>query len=176
MHWSRMRTRGLALAAAGTFAAALMVSPGAAQAAPAPGTSTVVVTSSAHRAMVRDLRRQVVEMALTRIGAEYVTAGVGPDQFDCSGLVMWVYQQVTGTVLPHYSGAQMDVATPLDPLAKLRRGDLLFYGPDGSQHVAIYMGHGMQIGANNPRSGIVVEPMSSSYWTERYAGAGRIIQ
>ena len=176
MHWNRMRTRAVALAAAGTLGATLLVSPGFAQGALAPSAATTMGARSEHRALVRELRRQVVEMALTRTGAAYVTAGVGPDQFDCSGLVMWVYQQVTGTVLPHYSGAQMDVATPVDPLAKLRRGDLLFYGPDGSQHVAIYMGHGMQIGANNPRTGIVVEPMNSSYWTERYVGAGRIIQ
>ena len=100
--------------------------------------------------------------------------GSGPDQFDCSGLAMWVYQQF-GIQLPHYSGAQMDLATPVDPAKKLRPGDLLFYGPDGSSHVAIYMGKGMQVSANNPRTGIVVEPTTSEYLTSRYVGAGRLI-
>lgn len=129
--------------------------------------------SPEQRALIRGARQQVVDLALGRMGSTYVRGAAGPTQFDCSGLVMWVYQQL-GIPLPHFSGAQMDVARPVT--GKLRRGDLLFYGPDGSQHVSIYIGKGMQVGANNPRTGIVVDAVAGSYWSERYVGAGRLIR
>lgn len=144
-------------------------------AAAAPTPSTAVSSSSAtHRQIVHQLRKQVVNVAKSKINAKYVWGGSGPDSFDCSGLVMWVYATVTGTQLPHYSGGQMDVTRPVK--GRLRKGDLLFYGPDGSQHVALYIGRGMQIGANNPRSGIVVDSIEGSYWAQRYVGAGRVIR
>lgn len=155
----------------------LLVTTVPAAAAPTASAPTVVASptaSSSHRQMVHRLRKQVVSVAKSKINARYVWGGAGPDAFDCSGLVMWVYQTVTGTQLPHYSGGQMDVTRPVK--GRLRKGDLLFYGPDGSQHVALYIGKGMQIGANNPRSGIVVDAVAGSYWAQRYAGAGRVIR
>lgn len=132
--------------------------------------STGVVASPG--CSIRTTRQNIVNSALSKQGASYVWGGSGPDAFDCSGFVMWVYQQTMGMTLPHFSGAQMDVATPVT--GKLRRGDLLFYGPDGSQHVSIYIGKGMQVGANNPRTGVVIDSVANSYWAERYVGAGRI--
>src|SRR6476659_9512689 len=45
-----------------------------------------------------------VQAALTRIGSPYAWGGSGPNQFDCSGLVMWAFQQA-GISLPHSSQA-----------------------------------------------------------------------
>ena len=63
-----------------------------------------------------------------------------PAGFDCSGLVQWSYAQV-GISLPRTSGAQYDATTHI-PLADIEPGDLLFYGPGGSEHVAMYVGGG----------------------------------
>ena len=54
--------------------------------------------------------------------------------------------------LPHYSGAQMADSTPV-PVSDLEPGDLLFYGPGGSEHVAMYVGPGTMIEA--PYTGAV---------------------
>lgn len=138
----------------------------------APSETAAAGALSPRRALVRAVRQQIVDVAISKQGSGYVWGGSGPDSFDCSGFVMWVYQQAMGTTLPHYSGAQMDVATPVT--GKLRRGDLLFYGPHGSQHVSIYIGRGLQVGANNPRTGVVIDSVAGTYWSERYVGAGRI--
>ena len=37
----------------------------------------------------------------------------------------------------------------------MKRGDMIFYGPGGSQHVALYLGDGMMLEA--PYSGEVVK-------------------
>src|ERR1019366_6337359 len=86
-----------------------------------------------------------VHAAETMIGVPYVWGGSTPAGFDCSGLVEWAYAQV-GISLPHYSGGQYDDTTHI-PLADIEPGDLLFYGPGGSEHVAMYVGGGSMIEA-----------------------------
>jgi cell wall-associated NlpC family hydrolase len=74
-----------------------------------------------------------------------VPRGSADPGFDCSGLTAWSWGQV-GVGLPHYSGAQMSDSTPV-PLSDLQPGDLLFYGPGGSEHVAMYVSPGTMIEA-----------------------------
>ncbi len=91
-----------------------------------------------------------VQAAESQIGVPYVWGGESPKGsaspgFDCSGLTAWSWGQV-GVPLPHYSGAQMADSTPV-PISDLEPGDLLFYGPGGSEHVAMYVGPGEMIEA-----------------------------
>lgn len=69
--------------------------------------------------------------------------------FDCSGLVLYAFAGA-GVDLPHYTGYQYLRGTPVSH-DEMQRGDLIFYGPNGSQHVAIYLGDGMMLEA--PASG-----------------------
>ena len=73
--------------------------------------------------------------------------------FDCSGLVVYAFH-AAGISLVHYSGAQY-TAGPQYPASQMKRGDLIFYGPGGAHHVAIYLGNGQMIEA--PQSGDVVK-------------------
>ncbi len=127
---------------------------------------------------VRQKRKAVVRTAVSRAGkSSYVSGAEGPYAFDCSGLTLWAYQKVTGRQLPHNSAAQKNSRhTKPVSRSRLQPGDLLFYGPGGSQHVALYIGKGRQVGANNPRVGVVVESINTSYWRSRYSGAGRILR
>jgi cell wall-associated NlpC family hydrolase len=91
-----------------------------------------------------------LQAAESQIGVPYVWGGESPKGsgspgFDCSGLTAWSWGQV-GVGLPHYSGAQMGDSTPV-PVSDLQPGDLLFYGPGGSEHVAMYVGGGSMIEA-----------------------------
>jgi cell wall-associated NlpC family hydrolase len=72
--------------------------------------------------------------------------------FDCSGLMVYAFAGV-GIDLPHYSGYQYQAGTKV-PVAQRQRGDMLFWGPGGSEHVALYLGNGQMIEA--PESGEVV--------------------
>jgi cell wall-associated NlpC family hydrolase len=58
----------------------------------------------------------------------------------------------------------------------LKPGDLLFYGPGGSQHVSMYIGKGKMIHATNPRTDVRIDSVNNGYWRARYAGAARLIQ
>lgn len=76
----------------------------------------------------------------------------GQSGFDCSGLVKYAYA-AAGLDLPHYTGAQYQQGKKVSR-ENAQRGDLIFYGPGGSQHVAIYLGNGQMIEA--PQSGQTV--------------------
>ena len=120
-------------------------------------------------------RASLVRVALTRKGDSYVAGASGPTAFDCSGFTMWVYKKALGKSLPHYSGAQMDVARRVS-VKNLKPGDLLFYGRGGSQHVSMYIGKGKMIHATNPREGVVVQSIHVPWFWNIMAGAGRVIR
>ncbi len=101
-----------------------------------------------------------VAAAETQLGVPYVWGGTSPrgtpgdpsGGFDCSGLVMWAWAQA-GVDLPHYSGSQFDDTAPVS-VNDMEPGDILFYGPGGSEHEAMYVGDGEMIEA--PETGQVV--------------------
>lgn len=86
-------------------------------------------------------------------GAYYVHGGDGPNSFDCSGFVMYVYGQM-GISLPHSSSAQRGV---VQRVSNPEPGDLVFvYNGGGGSigHVAIYAGGGYWWEAANPSVGV----------------------
>ena len=74
-----------------------------------------------------------------------------------------------GVNLPHYSGAQYAAVTPV-PLSDLQPGDLLFYGPGGSEHETMYIGGGEMIEAAH--SGTTVW-ITGARFGDGFVGAGR---
>jgi cell wall-associated NlpC family hydrolase len=114
-----------------------------------------------------------VQAAESQIGVPYRWGAESPKGssdpgFDCSGLTAWAWGQV-GVGLPHFSGAQMADSAPV-PLSDLQPGDLLFYGPGGSDHVAMYIGGGQMVEA--PFTGADVRITGARFGGD-FAGAGR---
>ncbi|GAA4534480.1 NlpC/P60 family protein [Amycolatopsis samaneae] len=79
--------------------------------------------------------------------------------FDCSGLMIYAFAGVRS--LAHYTGYQY-VSGRQVPLSQMRRGDMLFWGGPGNvHHVALYLGGGQMIEAQ--QSGTVVHVTSVRY-------------
>ena len=108
-----------------------------------------------------------VALALQEIGKPYVFGAAGPNVFDCSGLTSYVWGQ-SGVSLPHSAAAQYD-SIPHIPLVDLQPGDLVFYYSP-IDHVAIYIGGGNVVVADNPSYPVAVR---SVYWDGVPVGAGR---
>jgi cell wall-associated NlpC family hydrolase len=100
-----------------------------------------------------------IAFAEAQLGKPYVYAAAGPDAYDCSGLTMMAWA-AAGVSMAHYSGAQY-AAFPHVPLDELQPGDLVFKGPGGSQHVAMYVGGGLQIAATHTGDYVRIQPLSS---------------
>jgi cell wall-associated NlpC family hydrolase len=101
-----------------------------------------------------------VQAAESRVGDWYQWGAAGPTTFDCSGLVMWAYEQV-GISLPHYSGAQYDDTTHI-PMSDLQPGDLVFFSDPG-EHVAMYVGNGDIVEAAHTGTQVHIVPMYSEF-------------
>ncbi|MGW0117541.1 C40 family peptidase [Streptomyces sp. NPDC003327] len=96
----------------------------------------------------------IVAFARAQIGDAYVSGGTGPNSWDCSGLVQAAYREA-GIDLPRISYQQSSMGTSVS-LSNLQPGDILYWGSrSGSYHVAIYVGGGMYVGAQNPSTGVV---------------------
>jgi cell wall-associated NlpC family hydrolase len=109
-----------------------------------------------------------VQAALTRVGDPYSWGGASPGGFDCSGLVMWAFQQA-GIALPHSSQALAHGGQPVS-LSDLQPGDVLTFYSDAS-HAGLYIGDGLMIHSSTYGVPVRVVPMNSSgpiYDARRY--------
>lgn len=124
----------------------------------------------------RQATEYVIRRGMSQIGVPYSWGGgnaAGPSKgidsganitgFDCSGLVLYSFAGV-GIKLPHYSGSQYNLGRKI-PSAQMRRGDVIFYGPGGSQHVTIYLGDGQMLEAPDIGLKVRVAPVRTSGMT-----------
>ena len=81
--------------------------------------------------------------------------------FDASGLMVYAFAGV-GIKLPRSSGEQYKVGRKIPP-AQALPGDLIFYGPDGSQSVAMFLGNGQMLEATDPV--VAVSPVRTANMT-----------
>ena len=87
-------------------------------------------------------------------GVDYDAGKIG---YDCSGFTRYAFAGV-GVQIPKYSGDQYNAGRKV-PQSQAKRGDLLFWGPGGSQHVAIYLGGGKMLEASGSAEKVTVSPV-----------------
>jgi peptidoglycan DL-endopeptidase RipA len=124
----------------------------------------------------RQASEYVIRRGMSQIGVPYswgggnaagpskgIDSGAGTTGFDCSGLVLYSFAGV-GIKLPHYSGSQYKLGRKI-PSSQMRRGDVIFYGPGGSQHVTIYLGNGQMLEAPDVGLKVRVAPVRTGGMT-----------
>jgi cell wall-associated NlpC family hydrolase len=90
-------------------------------------------------------------------GVEQDTGKIG---YDCSGFTRFAFAGV-GVLIPKYSGDQYNTGRHIPP-SQAKRGDLIFYGPGGSQHVTIYLGNGQMLEASSAKGQVAVSPVRTA--------------
>lgn len=118
----------------------------------------------------------VVEFVRSQVGKAYVWGSVGPNAYDCSGLVMAAYNRI-GIGLPHYSVDQYGYGYAVS-MNNLQPGDLLFYTTNGTgniSHVGVYIGDGMMVHASSPSVGVIMTNIYQNWYQSRFIGARRLI-
>jgi cell wall-associated NlpC family hydrolase len=118
--------------------------------------------------------RQAIEYVIRRMGSQMgvpyswgggsldgpskgVGDGANINGFDCSGLMRYGFAGV-GVLIPRFSGDQYNAGRHI-PLDQARRGDLIFYGPGGGQHVTMYLGNGQMLEASGSAAKVTVSPV-----------------
>ena len=145
------RTGGLARAALVGAAATGLTAFGAVPAAAAP--------------VPADLGSRAVALAAKEAGDRYEFGAEGPDAFDCSGLVQYVYAQL-GVSLPRTSRAQFAASTPV-PKDQARPGDLVFFANSAGTiyHLGIYAGGGKMWAAPYTGESVRLQKVHGTSWS-----------
>jgi cell wall-associated NlpC family hydrolase len=92
-----------------------------------------------------------------------IDSGANTVGFDCSGLMRYSFAGV-GVLIPRFSGDQWKAGRHIPP-SQARRGDLIFYGPGGGQHVTMYLGNGQMLEASGSAGKVTVSPVRKSGMT-----------
>jgi cell wall-associated NlpC family hydrolase len=115
--------------------------------------------------------------ALGLIGINYKWGGTTPETgLDCSGLVRYVFQQVTGVTLPRTAQEMSRVGDKV-ALDELKPGDLVFFNTRrfAFSHVGIYLGDNRFIHAPSRGREVEVATLDKSFWHKRFNGARRLV-
>lgn len=116
----------------------------------------------------------LIKTASAQLGKRYSFGGESPRQgFDCSGLSSYVYSK-NGLDLPRSSREQYSQGAPVER-DKLRKGDLVFFGRKGINHVGIYLDDGKFIHAASSGGAVKVGDLDDPLWNKLYAGARRVL-
>lgn len=104
---------------------------------------------------------RAVKLAYTFLGRPYVLGTNGPNTFDCSGLVQYVYSQV-GVRISRSSSTQLYDGVGVS-YSNILPGDIISWGytSDKATHSGIYVGNGKMIHAANPLQGVILSDVSS---------------
>ncbi|MEI8200394.1 MAG: peptidoglycan-binding protein [Eubacteriales bacterium] len=118
-----------------------------------------------------------LDVAANQLGDPYIAGNVGPNSFDCSGLVYYCLQQA-GSSRGRYNAAgysQVDDWEKITSMDDLQIGDILFFHTNGKTvgHTGIYIGNGEMIDASSSNGKVVQRSCFSSFWEKNFVVARR---
>ena len=120
---------------------------------------------------------EIARYAQNFLGARYVYGGNGPNAFDCSGFVNYVYKQF-GYSLNRGASSQLENGYSVER-SELQAGDLVFFKASGTSmpvsHVGLYVGEGTFIHASTQTKGVRLDNLDSGYYADVYVYARRIV-
>jgi cell wall-associated NlpC family hydrolase len=121
--------------------------------------------------------QDLTSAALNLIGIRYKWGGNTPETgLDCSGLVRYVFQQVTGVTLPRTAKDMSQLGERI-AIADLQPGDLVFFNTRrfAFSHVGIYLGDNRFVHAPRRGRDVEVAEFDSGFWQKRFSGARRLV-
>ncbi|MGN6741090.1 C40 family peptidase [Dyella sp.] len=142
-----------------------------------PSTLLQSATQTAPVDAVTDLRKTLIDLAMTLRHIRYVRGGRDPSTgFDCSGFVRYVFAHAVGLHLPSNSAAQFLAGLKVNR-KDMQPGDLVFFRTAGRRgrisHVGIYIDNGRFIHSPSRGQTVRVDNLADAYWARHFAGAKR---
>ncbi|WP_419884019.1 C40 family peptidase [Peribacillus sp. B-H-3] len=109
-------------------------------------------------------------------GKPFKWGGTAPSGFDASGFTQYVFSHSYAKLkLPRTVKDQYKIGAPVQK-NELKEGDLVFFKIDGKKvsFVGIFLGNNQFIAAAS--KGVRIQSLSLKYYSDRYAGAKRVLK
>ena len=133
-------------------------------------------TTAVSLASTGSMGQQVVNYALSFLGAPYVYGGNGPSCFDCSGFTNYVYRHF-GYILNRGASSQLQNGTAVSK-SELQPGDIVFFRYNTTypaSHCGIYIGNGQFVHASTNRYQVQIDQLMTGHYANVYLTARRIL-
>ena len=117
-----------------------------------------------------NIRENILSFVKSKLGSMYVWGATGPNTFDCSGFVQYVFNKSVGITLPRISSDQASYK-PRISLTSMKKGDLIFFETTGKgriSHVGIYMGEKQIIHASSGGKRVMVSSLDTDYYMRSF--------
>jgi len=119
----------------------------------------------------------LIAEAERHIGKAYVYGANGPDNFDCSSYICWIFTYSGVKNMPRTTAYEIYrlYCTPITA-SEAQPGDIVFFHSTYSttspiSHVGLYVGEGRMIHAGNP---IGYTSINTTYWQNHFYAFGRL--
>jgi cell wall-associated NlpC family hydrolase len=120
-----------------------------------------------------EIRNDVIQQAIGVLGKPYRSGAKGPDAFDCSGLIHYVYKRVS-IILPVVAEKQIEAGSDvLSP--SVLPGDLVFFKIKKDFHAGIMLNKKDFIHSSASR-GVSVDNLESNYWKRNFLCFRSVLQ
>ena len=121
---------------------------------------------------------KLISLAKSKLGNSYMPAKAGPDHFDCSGFVYYLFQ-TNDVSIPRTSLNQSKSGKKLTRKA-LKRGDILFFDTAHRNHVnhsGIYLGNGKFIHSSSGKAyGVTISELDKGFYLDKFRWGIRKIE
>ena len=142
-------------------------------------TSKIVLISKVHEAEAIDINHtstenttvdKLISLAKSKIGNSYMPAKAGPDHFDCSGFVYYLFKE-NGISIPRSSLPQSKSGEKLRR-EELKEGDILFFDTANRKHInhsGVYLGNGKFIHSSSGKAyGVTISKLDKGFYLDKF--------
>lgn len=113
---------------------------------------------------------KIITLAKSKLGDSYKPAQAGPDHFDCSGFVYYVFKE-NGIKIPRTSLRQSQSAPKLKR-EEIKVGDILAFDTHDRKHInhtGIYLGEGKFIHSSSGKAyGVTISELDKGFYKDKF--------
>jgi cell wall-associated NlpC family hydrolase len=113
---------------------------------------------------------KLIALAESKMGDSYEPAKAGPDHFDCSGFVYYVFKN-NGIAIPRTSLLQSQSGEKVNR-SDLKRGDILSFDTHNRKHInhsGIYLGKGKFIHSSSGKAyGVTISDLDKGFYKDKF--------
>lgn len=122
-------------------------------------------------------------LSTQQLDKPYKYGTTGPDSYDCSGLVVYCYQEVFDITLPRSAKdlGYCEDYQRIENIEDLYRGDVVCFNTESgdgdlSDHVGIYLGDGEFIHASSSKGKVLIARLDEGYFNRVFSWGLRIVE